>query len=206
MDLASPRRGRWPPIAERDPVIGLERLCNQQLCLLGRRASRFWNPRRVGDARGFYSFTSPKASATPAFKSACGSTLPKISINFATTPVEEEVVAPVRIGLEFLGLAIHWPVPRLVVEENAGQSISDLAADLEEVHQVPRAGRTFDFERIAVIQIILQQGAHQQRVHRHPDRTTPIGVAAEHAGIRLRRKISHSVFLVCAKNTNGCSA
>ena len=33
------------------------------------------------------------------------------------------------------------------------------------------------------------------RVHREPDRATPIGVASEHAGVRFRGQVVHAVFL-----------
>ena len=35
----------------------------------------------------------------------------------------------------------------------------------------------------------------EERVHRHPDRSPPVGVAAEHAGVRLRRQVVHPVLL-----------
>src|SRR4030095_4714421 len=39
------------------------------------------------------------------------------------------------------------------------------------------------------------QGADQQGVHRHPYRTTPVGVSTEHAGVRFCREIVHAIFL-----------
>ncbi len=34
-----------------------------------------------------------------------------------------------------------------------------------------------------------------ERVHRHPDRSPPVGVAAEHPCVRFRRQVVHAVLL-----------
>src|SRR6185369_11169702 len=78
--------------------------------------------------------------------------------------VELQVVAPVRIGLERLRAAIHWALAAFVAQEDAREAVGDLASDFEQVHQLARAGRTFDLERVAVVQIEIQQRADQQRV------------------------------------------
>ena len=36
---------------------------------------------------------------------------------------EKDVVLPLRIGLEFLGAAVHWSTPRLIPQEDAGQTV-----------------------------------------------------------------------------------
>ena len=63
------------------------------------------------------------------------------------------------IALEFFRASIHWPPARLIPKEYPFQPTSYLMADLEQVHQVARARRTFDLEVVAVVQIELQQSA-----------------------------------------------
>ena len=65
--------------------------------------------------------------------------------------------------------------------------------DLEERHQRAGARRTFDAERVAVVGVELEQRANQEDVHRHPHRTAPVGVAAEHPAVRLGRLIGDPV-------------
>ena len=60
---------------------------------------------------------------------------------------------------------------------------------------VARAGRALDLEVVAVVEVELQQRPDDQRVDRHPDRPAPVGVAAEHAGVRLGRQVVDAVLL-----------
>src|SRR5262249_15126204 len=99
--------------------------------------------------------------------------------------VEQQVIPPVRIVLEFLGAAEYWPQPILFAQKDPLQPIGDRASDLEQVHDVARASRTFDPEFVAIVQIILHQRADQQHVDGHPNWPAPVRVAAEHPGIRL---------------------
>jgi len=46
-----------------------------------------------------------------------------------------------------------------------------------------------------VIQIEAQQRPDNERIHRHPDRSPPVRVTAEHARIRLGRQIVYPVLL-----------
>ena len=57
------------------------------------------------------------------------------------------------------------------------------------------AGGAFDLEVVAVVQVEIQQRPDDHDVHRHPDRPAPVGVAAEHAGVRLARQVVHPVLL-----------
>jgi hypothetical protein len=109
--------------------------------------------------------------------------------------IEQQAVAPVGVALELLGSAEHRPPAGFIVQEDPSQSVGDFARDLEQVHRVARAGGALDFEVVAIIQVILQQGADQQHVDRHPDRPAPVRIAAKHAGVRLRREVVHPIFL-----------
>ena len=82
-----------------------------------------------------------------------------------------------------------------VPQEDAGETAGDLLAHLEQVHHLSRAGGTFDPERVAIVEVVAQQRPDDERVHRHPDGAAPVGVAAEHARIRLRWQILHPVGL-----------
>ncbi len=49
--------------------------------------------------------------------------------------VEEDVVLPMRIRLEFFGSAIDWPPARLIAQKDVHQTIGDILSYLVEVHQ-----------------------------------------------------------------------
>jgi hypothetical protein len=53
--------------------------------------------------------------------------------------VEEQVITPVRVALEFLRAAKHWPMAGRIAQKDPGQSVSDLARDLEQIHGAARA-------------------------------------------------------------------
>ena len=97
-----------------------------------RRLSRLRNPRRARVACWFRFLRPAKGPGDAAFKERLSIHPPEYLDQFRNDPgppglvagadarpviameilVEEEVVAPVRIGLEFLGPAIHRPPPR----------------------------------------------------------------------------------------------
>src|SRR5271170_4265991 len=109
--------------------------------------------------------------------------------------VEQDVVLPLGISLEPLRTSVHRPPAGFIPQEDRFQSMSDIPSYLKEVHQLAGASWALDLEVVAVIEIEREQGPYQQRVHRHPDRPAPVGVAAEHAGVGFRRQIIHPVFL-----------
>src|SRR5580692_5193169 len=95
--------------------------------------------------------------------------------------VEKNVILPLRIGLEFLGAAVHRPPPGFIAQKNPSQPVGDFPCHLEQVHRVARASRTLNLEVVAVIKVEGEQGADQQYVHWHPYWPAPVGVSAEHA-------------------------
>src|SRR6516162_9366766 len=95
--------------------------------------------------------------------------------------VEQDVVAPVRIGLKLLGTTIDRPSPLLVAAEDTLQAVGNLPAHFEQVHQLARTGGALDPKVIPVVVIELKQSANYQDIDGHPDRTPPVRVAAEHA-------------------------
>src|SRR5215469_12351620 len=99
--------------------------------------------------------------------------------------VEEDVVAPVRVGLKLLRAAVDSTTALGVTQEDALEARGQLAAHLEEIHEFSGARGTLDLEIVAVVQVVLDERAQDQDVHRHPDRTAPVGIAAEHSGVGL---------------------
>src|SRR5262245_44020124 len=65
--------------------------------------------------------------------------------------IEQNVIAPVRVGLELLRAAVHRPPPVLVAQEHPAEPLADLFGDLVEIHHVPGAGGTLDLEVVAVV-------------------------------------------------------
>ena len=108
--------------------------------------------------------------------------------------VEQEVITPVRVLLKFAGRSIERTPPVIVPQKDAGQPTRDFLGNLIQRHVPARARWTFDGEIIPVVAVILQEGPDDQAVDGHPDRSAPVGVAAEHAGIGLRRQVRHAVF------------
>src|SRR5579864_3004230 len=73
--------------------------------------------------------------------------------------IEEDVVLPLRIGLEFIGGAVDRSSSGLVAEEDFGQPVSNLSRNLKQIHQITRTGRTLDLEVVAIIKVVGQQCA-----------------------------------------------
>ncbi len=108
--------------------------------------------------------------------------------------VEKDVVLPVRIVDELARAAEDRTAAFVVEQEDAGHAIRQLLGDLVERHVLARAGRALDAELVAVERVHLNQRADDERVDRRPDRPAPVGVAAEHPGVGLGRKIADAVF------------
>src|SRR5215467_6573120 len=95
--------------------------------------------------------------------------------------VEEDQVAPVRVRLEFLAGAVHWPAALPITKENAAQPASNLVSNFPQGHLVARPNRAFHGEVVAKIGMHLPEGLHEQSIDGHPERTAPVGIAAEQA-------------------------
>src|SRR5215471_10677381 len=110
--------------------------------------------------------------------------------------VERQVITPVWVLLKRAGTPVDWPSAMVVPQKDADQPALDLLGDLIQIHLSARARGTFDREIIAVISVILQQAPDDQGVDGRPDRSAPVGVAAEHTGVGLGRQVRHPIFLV----------
>src|SRR5689334_4312382 len=100
--------------------------------------------------------------------------------------IEEQIVAPVGIVAELRGIAENGTAAALVLAEDRHQPGGQLASHFEERHGPAGSRRTVDFEAVPEILVKAQEGADNQDVDREPDRSSPIRIAAEHAGSRLR--------------------
>src|SRR5262249_40936607 len=98
--------------------------------------------------------------------------------------VEQDVVAPVLI-VPLTVIAMGRPASLLVAGEQAGQPSRELLADYQEVQLATRADRTLDLEVVAQVGILVDQRADEHELHRHPDRSPPVGVAPKHPAVRI---------------------
>ena len=99
-----------------------------------------------------------------------------------------------RVLLEQPGPAVDRTAPVTVAQEGPGEPTGQFLGHFEQRHHLPRAGRAFHLQVVAVIPVVGDQGPDQEHVDGEPDRAAPVGVAAEHPGSRLGRLVLHAVF------------
>src|SRR5271170_850051 len=109
--------------------------------------------------------------------------------------VKQDVISPVRIILELFRSSIDRALAVGVTQKHACVAAADFLSHLKQIHVIARAGWELDPKVWSIERIHLKQCSYDQSVHRHPDRSPPVGVAAKHTGIRLCRKVLHFVFL-----------
>src|ERR1700682_6068588 len=93
--------------------------------------------------------------------------------------IKEDVVAEMRITLEFLSAAKYRPPALLVPQEKTGEPPGQVRSHIGKIHHDARTLRAFHLHLIAEIVMIALQRLDHQEVHRKPDRPAPIGVAAK---------------------------
>src|SRR5262245_59299280 len=71
--------------------------------------------------------------------------------------IEQDMIAPVRVGLKCDGPAVDGPPPLVVSEEDPREPPANVHAHLEEVHQTARPRWTFDGKGVAIVEIELEQ-------------------------------------------------
>src|SRR5258706_9501524 len=99
--------------------------------------------------------------------------------------MEQDVVLEVGIVRELRMIFENGTLAVLAFQEKLREALRDFAGDFVDGEKFSRAGRTFDFEIIAVVAVELLERFDEQKVHWHPDRAAPVGVAAEDAGLGL---------------------
>src|SRR5947209_8140544 len=113
--------------------------------------------------------------------------------------VEQQVVAEVRIALQLRVVAEDCPPTLLVAQEQPTQSTRQLLRHLFNGDEVAGTARAFDLEVVAVVVMELLQRFDQEIIDREPDRTAPVGVAAEQATIGLGWLIAHGELVAIAR-------
>src|SRR5262249_17058223 len=108
--------------------------------------------------------------------------------------VEQDVVAPVLIVPPAM-IAVGRPASLLVADEQARQPSRDLLTDLQEIQLAPRADWALDLEVVAQVGVLVDQGADEHELHRHPDRSAPVGVPPKHPAVRIARDVTDPVLL-----------
>ena len=110
--------------------------------------------------------------------------------------VEQQQVAPVRVGLELLDAAVHRPAAVLVRAGTSRVSRPAISsATSRRFSSRPEPVGHSTLKSVAVVAVQLEQRAQDHEVHREPHRPAPVRVAAEHAGVRLRRQVADLVVL-----------
>src|SRR5262245_26008889 len=99
------------------------------------------------------------------------------------------MVVPIRIALHDLVTAKDRSASTAVFEEDRNQPPLEIVGDVIERKLASRACRIFDEKVVPVALIQVAKPVKEQQVRWHPDRTTPVRVATEHAGARLSRLV-----------------
>ena len=108
---------------------------------------------------------------------------------------EKDVVPPVGVDLEDLGVAVDGAAAAVIAFEDRDHSSRNLGGDFPEVQLLTRAGGALHREVVAEPVVVLLQRLDEQIVDGKPDRTAPVGIAAEIARQRLRRGVIEAVGL-----------
>ena len=107
--------------------------------------------------------------------------------------VERNALPIVGIRLQLRVLAQDRTIPLAVLEENARQPLGQFGGYFFDGNKMPRSGRAFDFEIIAVIVMKLLQRLDDEKIERKPNGAAPIGIAAELPGCRIRPACSEPI-------------
>src|SRR6516225_1800842 len=88
--------------------------------------------------------------------------------------VEQDVIPPLRVFLEFLGASVNRPPVIFIAKKDAGQAQRNLLRHLKQRHVFSGTSWTFHFEIVTVKGIHVQQAPYDQNVDWHPNRSSPI--------------------------------
>src|SRR5215207_7867003 len=99
--------------------------------------------------------------------------------------VEPEIIAPVRVGLEVVVVAVQRTAAFVIAPENADQAASEFVCGFIKWHCFTAGHK----ELVAKVFVVDVERLNDKLVERRPDRTTPVGVAAEHLLGRLARLV-----------------
>ena len=109
--------------------------------------------------------------------------------------VQPDEVPPVGVSLELGDAPVNRPSPVRPAQENTGQASGELSRYVPEGRALARSGRALDLKAGTIEVVELLKGLDQQVVDGKPDRSAPIGVAAEEARARFRGFVVYAVFV-----------
>ena len=151
-----------------------------------RSRARSWHPRRRTGRAGPRPARSTRSGGSPPARRRCrrGGTRRRGCGRASARPAETS------------GPAIHRPAAISATLEHGRQAPRQLLRHLEERHVLTRSGRALHLVVVAIERVQVDQRPDDQDVDRHPDRAAPVGVAAEHAGVRLGGQVLDREVLV----------
>ena len=103
----------------------------------------------------------------------------------------------------FVEIAEYRPAALFVLQEDAGQAAREFGRHFPQVHHVPEPVGNSTLKSVAQVVMELLQRLDQQKIHREPDRSAPVGVAAEQSGGRFGRLVVHA--MLAAVRPAGCT-
>src|SRR5882724_9420431 len=99
--------------------------------------------------------------------------------------VKEDQITPVRVSLELFEIPEHRATTSLILQEYVRHTARQFSRYLPQGHHLSRPGWELDLEIVSEVVMELLERLDQQVIHWEPDRTAPIGVAAEQPSRRL---------------------
>src|SRR5437879_103663 len=96
--------------------------------------------------------------------------------------VEEHEVPPVGVRAPSLDAAVDRSLPTRAPQEDPDKPARELLRDLPERRKRVRPGGELDLERVAVVPVEPLERLDEEEVEGHPDRASPVRVAAEEPG------------------------
>ena len=106
---------------------------------------------------------------------------------------KQNIIAPVRVGLKFFARSVNWTAAAGVRGEDVDETVREFHRDFPEREHAARSRRTLDFEAVSRLIVELLQRLDEQKVHRKPHGTAPIGVATEGTRRRFGRLVVDAV-------------
>src|SRR5262249_36274961 len=109
----------------------------------------------------------------------------------AVVPVEVfmkgNAIPPMRIGLKVVVVAPHGAAAPAGggAQEEVCEGGCQVRGGLAEIAQPSGAGRAFHLQGVSVVEVVIVQCTNEKVVHRKPDRSAPVRVAAKKTVVRL---------------------
>src|SRR5271165_1217330 len=107
--------------------------------------------------------------------------------------MEQNQIAPVRIGLELFEIAEHRPAAFFIAKKNVRHAARQFSRHFPQGHCLSRSGGELNLKVVAQVVMKLLERLDQQVVQREPNGATPVGIPAEQSSRRLAGVIIHAV-------------